>query len=123
MLVDGHKAGALDALGLGWPLLQADNPGLILVRIAAFQAPPRPPDRRSALAADDDLSAATTALLATLVTLHRRHRTGEGADVSEPVRVALSEEDQAGEPPGGLHRTLLGLSAEEFRELARDGII
>jgi crotonobetainyl-CoA:carnitine CoA-transferase CaiB-like acyl-CoA transferase len=123
ILVDGHEPGALDALGLGWPALNTDNPGLILVRTAAFRAAPDPADRRQALPADADLSAATAALLAALVMLHRRHRTGEGADVAAPIRVAVSDAGGASAPQSGLHRSLLGLSAEELQELARDGII
>jgi hypothetical protein len=60
--------------------------------------------------------------MATLVALHARNRSGEGQDVDQPILVPLADIDQ-GAPSPGIHRELLGLSLEELRELARDGVI
>jgi formyl-CoA transferase len=36
ILVENFRPGVLDKLGLGWDLLKADNPGLVMVRLSGF---------------------------------------------------------------------------------------
>jgi crotonobetainyl-CoA:carnitine CoA-transferase CaiB-like acyl-CoA transferase len=111
ILVDGHSPGALAGLGLPPERLAADNPGLLCVRVAAFQEP-----------AEDRSATATAALLAALVALHRRHRTGLGGEVTRPIRIAVADPGRP-EPGTAVHRVLLGLSEQELTELQRDGVI
>jgi crotonobetainyl-CoA:carnitine CoA-transferase CaiB-like acyl-CoA transferase len=122
ILVDGHGADVMSGLGLGTTLLRADNRGLVIVRMAAFEPAPVPSDRHRVRGSRTGTEAATAAVMATLVALHARSRSGEGQDVDQPILVPLADIDQ-GAPSPGIHRELLGLSLEELRELARDGVI
>jgi formyl-CoA transferase len=36
ILVENFRPGVLEKLGLGWEQLQADNPGLVMVRLSGF---------------------------------------------------------------------------------------
>ncbi|WP_194744645.1 CaiB/BaiF CoA transferase family protein [Thermaurantiacus tibetensis] len=113
IMVENFRPGTLEGWNLGWEVLRAENPGLILVRVsgygqsgpyarrAGFGAigeamgglralvgePDRPP-ARVGISIGDSL-AATFACLGALMALHHRHRTGEGQVVDSAIYEAV----------------------------------
>lgn len=102
VVVENFRPGVLDRLGLGWEVLSADHPGLVMVAISAFGEGPwadragydlvlqcvggittltgDPPAKAGPSIAD--LAAAQAAVQAVLFALLERGRTGRGRYVS-----------------------------------------
>jgi len=102
ILVENHRPGVMERLGLGYDVLSADNPGLVMVRISGYGQdgpyserpgygaiceavggvrhmtgdPDRPP-ARVALATTDYLTAVYAAFGA-MMCIHERNRSGRG---------------------------------------------
>ena len=108
-LLENFRPGTLEKWNLGYPDLQAENPGLIMIRVSGYgqtgpYAPragygsigeamggirnlagdPGTPPSRVGLSIGDSL-AATFACLGAIMALHHRHRTGEGQLVDSAI--------------------------------------
>ncbi len=112
-LLENFRPGTLEKWGLGYEVLSADNPGLIMIRVSGYgqtgpYAPragygsigeamggirnlagdPSTPPSRVGLSIGDSL-AATFACLGAMMALHHRHRTGEGQIVDSAIYEAV----------------------------------
>lgn len=112
-LLENFRPGTLEKWGLGYDVLSADNPGLIMIRVSGYgqtgpYAPragygsigeamggirnlagdPSTPPSRVGLSIGDSL-AATFACLGAIMALHHRHRTGQGQIVDSAIYEAV----------------------------------
>ncbi|MGL6044368.1 MAG: CaiB/BaiF CoA transferase family protein [Sandaracinobacteroides sp.] len=112
-LLENFRPGTLEKWGLGFPLLSAQNPGLILIRVSGYgqtgpyspragygsigeamggirnlAGDPSTPPSRVGLSIGDSL-AATFACLGAMMALQHRHRTGEGQVVDSAIYEAV----------------------------------
>jgi crotonobetainyl-CoA:carnitine CoA-transferase CaiB-like acyl-CoA transferase len=112
-LLENFRPGTMEKWGLGWEDLQAENPGLIMIRVSGFgqtgpYAPragygsigeamggirnlagdPSTPPSRVGLSIGDSL-AATFACLGAMMALHHRHRTGQGQVIDSAIYEAV----------------------------------
>ncbi len=109
VLVENFRPGALEKWGLGYDVLSADNPGLVMARVSGFGQtgpyaqragyalvgeamgglryvtgePDRPP-ARAGISIGDSL-AGLHAALGVMMALHGRHRTGRGQVVDAAI--------------------------------------
>ena len=135
IVLENFKPGTVDAWGLSYETLAADNPGAILVHVSGFgQSGPRAgepgfgsigeamggirhttgePDRppaRTGISIGDSL-AALFGVIGTLTALHERSRSGRGQEVDVAIYeavLALMESTVADYEIGGVIRTRAG---------------
>ena len=112
-LLENFRPGTLEKWGLGWPVLSAINPRLIMIRVSGYGqngpyasragfgsigeamgglryvvGDPGTPPSRAGISIGDSL-AATHACLGALAALHHRERTGEGQVVDSAIYEAV----------------------------------